>query len=463
MGFAVRSAAMTAAGVVVVGVASATPAAAASGGNSPAIVHVGQIDHEDIAHRPGSEPQTLVEPDVAVSPVNSRIAVAAAHDGRFATGGAIDISYAWTHDGGATWNHAPMQGLTRAAGGVWDRASDPVVAFGPDGDAYISVLVLNFGCAGGVAVARSTDGGATFGTPVMAHESRTCDYFDDKNWLTVDTQPGSPFLGRLYQFWTPFITINGHGAGSPQVVRWSDDHGATWSATSIVSGPHQSTQDSQPMIQPDGAITDAYVLYSRTGEAVVARTSHDGGISWTGDVLITPSAAPGVIGIRCCLPAAAADPVTGQMYAVWEANGPGKRDAVMLSTSTDGRHWSAPQRVTRDAGSATIQHVNSTVTAYGGRVFVSYGTRDLAVQNGRYLQQQVSSSYDGGATFGRPLSLGPASDLKYAAFARGTFPGDYIGSSSTDGAVYLVWCVSKAPSNPKARYDQTMYGATLRP
>lgn len=462
MRLTVRTTAVSATALLALAGISSRPATAAAAAAAPAptIVHVGQIAHEDIPHRPGSEPQTLVEPDVAVSPVNSQIAVAAAHDGRFPTGGAVDISHAWTHDGGASWQHAPMQGLTKAAGGVWDRASDPSVAFGPDGAAYISVLVFNYTCATGVAVARSTDGGATFGTPVLAHYSASCNYSDDKNWLVIDNQPASPHLGRLYQFWTPFITINGHFAGFPQVVRWSDDQGATWSDTSIVSGPHQGTQNSQPMIHRDGAITDTYLLFSRTAAAIVARTSRDGGATWSSDSVVTPTTGGNVLGIRCCLPAGTIDPVTGQMYVVWEATT--LADSVLISTSTDGRLWSAPRHVSHGL-SSTTQDINSTVTAYGGRVFVSYGTRDLAVSNGRYVQQRVSSSYDGGATFGAPLALGPPSDLRYAAFARGLFPGDYIGASSTATTVVLVWCVSSEPANPAGKYDQTMYAAELKP
>jgi hypothetical protein len=106
-------------------------------------LHVGQIARQNVRSRNGCEPDTLVEPDVAVSPFNSRIQVAVAHDCRFANGGAVDIAYAWTHDGGARWHNAPVPGLTKAVGGVWDRASDPVVAFGPDGSVYVSALVFD--------------------------------------------------------------------------------------------------------------------------------------------------------------------------------------------------------------------------------------------------------------------------------------------------------------------------------
>jgi hypothetical protein len=147
---------------------------------------------------------------VAVSPFNAKIQVAVAHDCRFASGGAVAISYAWTSDGGAHWQHAPVPGLTKAVGGTYDRASDPVVAFGADGSVYISALVIDVNnCDSGVAVSRSTDGGATFGKPVYAQQSTSCGVSDDKNWLVTDTQPNSFCYGRIYQFWTEFLANGG--------------------------------------------------------------------------------------------------------------------------------------------------------------------------------------------------------------------------------------------------------------
>ncbi len=53
---------ITAAGMVV----AVSPAAAAD----PTVLHVSQIDQQDIAPLPGSVPDTLVEPDVDVSRTN---------------------------------------------------------------------------------------------------------------------------------------------------------------------------------------------------------------------------------------------------------------------------------------------------------------------------------------------------------------------------------------------------------
>jgi hypothetical protein len=451
------------------------------------LTHQGVVTRQDIPSRAGSETDTVVEPDVAVDPRNADIAVAAAHDSRYAGGGAVDISVAWTSDGGATWNHQAVPGITKAAGGPWDRASDPVVAFGPDGTVYLSVLAISTGCPTAVVVLHSTDGGATWSKPVNVHKSTSCAYSDDKNWLVVDTSRSSPHYGRLYQFWTPFIfDAQGNYVSAPQAVRWSDDKGQTWSDTTYVSATNVGTQNSQAMIQPDGTITDAYLNYgvggmgedpegnvghhgdvhaaaraaaapaAPVGDEWVARTSDDGGKTWSSEVEITHDAGEGPAGIRCCLPSATADPVTGKLYTAWDSATP---DQVKLSQSLDGRHWSAP--VTVASGKPGIDRVNIDVTAYRSEVFVSYGTRDTTVDNGRYVQQQLSVSH-GGAPFGAPISLGPPSDLNYAAVAGGKFPGDYTGSSATQGRVYVAWCVSSTPADPTAQYHQTLYMAVLR-
>jgi hypothetical protein len=266
-------------------------------------------------------------------------------------------------------------------------------------------------------------------------------------------------------------------------VRWSDNHGRTWSRTVNVSAADRYSQNSQPMIKPDGTIVDTYLDYgtaageegpeSRIGQdadrqatraaqappadTIVARTSHNGGATWSASATITTQAGEGPEGIRCCLPSASADPITGRMFTAWISPA---SDAVMLSQSFDGTHWSAASRVT-PAPSAGRDYINVDVAAYRGQVFVANSTRDTTVQDGRFVQQQLSVSSDG-RQFAAPIKLGPLSDLNYAAEAGGKFPGDYMGTAATHGRVYAVWCRSSAPSDPNAKYHQTVYGATLR-
>lgn len=457
---------------------------------TPAVLHVGQVTRQDVRPQPGSERDTVVEPDVAVSPLHPDVAVAVAHDGRFANGGAVDISYAWTRDGGARWHHAPVPRLTRAVGGTYDRASDPVVAYGPDGSAYLSALLIDArDCRSGVAVLRSTNGGRTWGAPVMAHSSRSCKYSDDKNWLVVDNSRTSPHRGRIYQFWTPFITARTF-SGSPQAVRWSDDLGRTWSHTSYVTAKNQGTQNSQPMILADGTIVDTYYNYGpgqapdtapglrpespratlgtpaaiNASGSIFAARSTDGGKSWSRPAEVTINGGGYAPGVRCCLFGADIDAQTQLMYVVFNGVGPGgNTDPVELSSSRDGIIWSSPVRVSR-GDIPGVQRVNVDVVARRGDVYVSYGTRTRAQDHGGVVQQQLSTSTDRGRYFGEPLSIGPRSVLRYAARAGGYFPGDYIGSAITTGRIYLVWAVSsKPPAWSRSPYHQIIEGATLRP
>ena len=472
-------------------VMGAVPALASVNG-PPSVLHVGQIASQDVPVLPGSEADTLVEPDVAVSPVNPDIAVAAAHNGRYPDGGAVGIDYTWTHDGGRTWHHQPLPGVTSTIGGpsTWERASDPIVAFAPGGSVYISTLAFNSGCDSAVLVSRSTDGGQTFAPPVVAHRSATCSVSDDKNVLVVDTGATSPHRGRVYQFWTPFLTdFFGNPDGSPQAVVWSDDGGRTWTNPVNVSAPHANSQDSQPMVQPDGTVVDAYIDFgpggsaegpevagvrgaarhaapttastSRVGAAaaypVVATViSKDGGSNWKPGGSVTRDLGGGPVGFRCCLISTTVDPISGRLFATWNSADPTK---VKLSSSRNGSTWSAPVVVNRPTFS--MLGVNSDVSAYAGTVSVSFGLTNADTTAGRFGRQFVATSRDGGVHFLVPTAVGPQIDYAYAAQARGIFPGDYIGSAMSTTRLYAVWVVSSAPPKPGATYHQVLFGATF--
>jgi hypothetical protein len=192
----------------------------------------------------------------------------------------------------------------------------------------------------------------------------------------------------------------------------------------------------------------------------VAQTSVDGGAHWTKAVVVARNIGGGPAGIRCCLPLMDGDHATGRMFQVWNANGPGVLDAVEISSSTDGgQHWSSPARVT-PGNAPGIQYINAAVATAAGRVFVSYGRRDLADPN--VIQQELTWSDNGGATFATPIVLGPPSNLRYAAVAGGKFPGDYSGLSATPARVADAWTLASKPPNPAAAFHQVLFAATLR-
>jgi hypothetical protein len=158
---------------------------------SPSVPGQTQQIGADTAPRPEprfAQPDTTIEPDIALDPNNPNDIVAVYQEGRFRNGAAVDIGFATSLDGGRTWVHGNMPHLTQAVGGEWERASDPAVAFGPDHAVYVNSLVVSFHAGvSGMAVQRSTDGGRTWSDPVTVQRDDTSQAFNDKNWIAVDT------------------------------------------------------------------------------------------------------------------------------------------------------------------------------------------------------------------------------------------------------------------------------------
>src|SRR5919107_4553302 len=472
VGRALRAALGTLALVLLVGPpAELAGSRAAAPGPGVTVVSASRIASQNLPALRGSEPDTVAEPDVAVSPRDPRVALAVVQDGRYPDGGSVGITYAWTRDAGRHWSQRALPGLTPASGGpaTWRRASDAVAAFDGQGRAYVSMLLVTKSGPSAVAVSRSVDGGRTFDRPVLVHRAG-CEHCDDKPWLVADTAVSSPYRGRLYLFWTRLVLdAAGRRIGARQLVAWSDDQGRRWSAPVGVTPRTLGTQGSQPLPGRDGTLVDVYLDLGsavddeeRTERAaaaarrrLVTRISRDGGRTWVRGGTITTRVGTGPTGLRCCLPSATKDAVTGRLYAAW-VSADARR--VLLSTSADGRSWSAARAVNRAGRVGRV--VNVDVSAYGDTVAVWYGFTTAAAP-ARLQRQRVSVSNDAGRSFRLAAVLGPRSDHRYAAKAPLTFPGDYVGSAMHGDTGYAVWCVSRRPASG-ARFHQVLYGATIR-
>src|SRR4029453_3673327 len=109
-----------------------TGAAEAASFARPRLVQ--QISQDTLLGPPGSQDDTQAEPHIAVDPNDPEIVVAVFQQGRFiAGGGSVGPGYATSQDGGRSWIAGDLPGLTVAVGGIFERASDPAVAIGPDG------------------------------------------------------------------------------------------------------------------------------------------------------------------------------------------------------------------------------------------------------------------------------------------------------------------------------------------
>jgi hypothetical protein len=171
------------------------------------------------------------ETSIAVNPTKPQNLVAGWIDGR----GESDqtCGYGVSFDGGLTWPIIDVvPGVQKDHGGTFDLGTDPSVAFDKDGNAYFTCLGFHLfppgtGSAGTILVSKSTDGGQTWGDPVVAMtgedggRGNSVDQFQDHQFLTAN-----PVNGTLYVTQTEFTAF-----GKPEILfTRSTDGGQSWSA-----------------------------------------------------------------------------------------------------------------------------------------------------------------------------------------------------------------------------------------
>ncbi|MBK6982850.1 MAG: exo-alpha-sialidase [Betaproteobacteria bacterium] len=393
-----------------------------------------------------------VEPSLAVDPANPDHLLAMWQQDRWSNGSARGLVSAVSFDGGATWASQGMAfsrcaGGTPANGGDFDRATDPWVAFGPDGTAWaMSLSTSGASFAGGSAnamlVSRSADGGRTWGNAV-ALIADTAPFFNDKNAITADPRDARfayAVWDRLYQL-----------GGGPATFARTVDGGASWEPARSIYDPGSDGQTigNLVVVLSDGALAnvatriDESTLPARTA-SIVALRSTDRGATWSAPVTVAAHLAVGAfdpdtgMAIRdgAILLSAAAG-LGGSLHVAWQDSrfSGGLRDAIAYARSADGGlTWSSPVRVNPDPAVAAF---TPTVHALAdGTIGVAYydlrdNTADRAtLPTGYWLARSTD-----GATWSETRLAAPF-DLATAPNANGYFLGDYMGLAGL-GADFL--------------------------
>ena len=133
--------------------------------------------------------RTEVEPDVFA--FGSTI-VSAFQVGRVFGGGASNIGWATSRDGGATWSHGYLPGITGNGGGPFGQASDAAVAYDAKHKVWL-IASLGLGTSSvDVLVNRSTNGGASLGQ--AGHRG---DRLQRQGLDRLRQPPGQPVLREL--------------------------------------------------------------------------------------------------------------------------------------------------------------------------------------------------------------------------------------------------------------------------
>jgi len=408
-----------------------------------------------------------VEPDVYSAGATT---VVAFQVGRLYDGGSMATGWA-TRIGGGAWSHGLLPALTRdqTPQGPFDRLSDTVVTYDARHHTWlISSLAVTDRhgrvAQGTVVVSRSGDG-VTWTGPytVSAALPGSPGGFYDKDWITCDNTPASPYYGHCYAQWDRSAR---HDVLQMSASR---DGGKTWSAPATPAGTPLGL-GGQPVVRPDGT-----VVVPALGErgVIIAYSSYDGGATWGAAVTVSFQRDHSVAGhLRTePLPSAAVDGA-GTVYVAWQdcrfEVGCAAND-IVLSRSADGAVWSSPVRVPIDPSGSGADHfipglgVDKSTSGTRARLALAYYDYPTALCLPATCQLYAGfiSSTDGGFTWSAPRRL--AGPMPLGALARtslGAMVGDYIATTFSGGDAIPVLAVAH-PSRVPGMLDEAIYAARI--
>ncbi len=458
------------------------------------------------------------EMTIAVDPRNPDHIVAGSNDYElFFVGNTviekIIAGYYTSFDGGSTWLNGRMPN------GGFSFTGDPAVAFNnKSGLIHYGVLAFNgFGTGVSIQVSTSSDGGLTYGKPVVVARGigfARISVFNDKPYITVDNNPNSPFYGRLYVTWTRFLSDQfGSFIESPIFFAFSDDGGKTFSQPKEISGSNltlcanplipantgkcNEDQFSSPIVAPDGTLYVAFENDEFQGapnfrnQYLIVR-SKNGGQTFEGpfqavfpiydgfnDYPINVDSRQTLSNSQFRVNSAgnlAADSTSGRLYISFSDN----RNGNNISTNTDifvvvsndgGATWGNPNPVLTGSASQNDQFFPWAAVNSTGALKVAFSDRSYDPQNIQY-GETLATSIDNGVTFTSVrVDTGLSSPNDSRWFTNGgqtqgnaTFIGDYnaldIGS---DGVAHPIWTdmrVSQFPNPPPGRGHNTQDAVT---
>lgn len=379
------------------------------------------------------------ETTIAISPANPSVAVAAGMYLRGRPKGLTKVVETfWSEDAGATWSYAAPLSMNTGSF-TYSHQGDPVVAFDRTGVAYLTTLVgyprVGAYDRSGILLWKSTDGGRTWSAPLPVVE-RTKNFFDDKEWIGVDTT-GGPNDGTIYISWLRALSNTGGGPVELMFTR-SRDGGHTWTPEKKIGvggGP-------QFAIGPNGEV---HITYAE-GLTMKSITSRDGGETFETPVAIEQLRGPGgkvphTEFLLYPFASSTADrsfgPHRGHLYTTWAGSanaypegGKALPGTIWFARSTDGgRSWSAPVAVSNRASGRDAMFPSLACDPMTGHVVIAWLDRSDDPEN-KVARIYATRSTDGGQTFSTPRAFTAPVGLSGA-----TFMGHYNGTAAERG----VW------------------------
>jgi hypothetical protein len=452
-------AAAIAAGVAIVASATGLASVSLQLISSDPYTNAKAVDGVAIYHRSEEEPDTFA----AGSTIVSAFQVA-----RVFNGGADNIGFATSNDGGTTWTHGFLPGMTTSstpANNAFERVSDASVAFDARHGVWLisSIPLTTTLVVPTIFISRSTDNGLSWGNPVTIPQPQDGHINLDKNWTVCDNTPTSPHYGNCYTEFDNFAKAD------LEQMSTSTDGGLTWGAP-LSAGNSAKGLGGQPVVQPDGTVI---VPFQTIHGAIGAFRSTNGGASWSNAVTIADINFHSVAGnLRTSpLPTAEIDGA-GRVYVAWEdcSFEPGcTANDIVFSSSNDGVNWSDLSRVPADPVGSGVDHFipglgvdkgTSGDRAHLGLTYYFYPNAACAVSTCQ-LDAAFISSANGGATWSSPVMLaGPMSLPWLALTSQGFMVGDYISTSFLGNGLALTTIAVAMAGAPTQGLTEDMFATS---
>jgi hypothetical protein len=298
-------------------------------------------------------------------------------------------------DGGATWS-TPVD--LSAAGGV---ANSPQISVDSSGTA-IAIWIRFDGINAFVQSRSSTDGGETWLTPVNNLSAAGGDAYSPQ--ISVDSS------GTVFAIWNRSV-----GGGSIPQSSSSVNGGVTWSTPVDLSAPGGLAYNPQISVDSSGTVFAIWVRSDSGNFLLQTSSSVNGGVTWSTPVDPSP-----VSGSKDS-PQISVDS-SGNVFAIWSRYDDSNWIVQSSSSGDGGVTWSTPVDLSEAGGNTSSPRISVDSSGTAIASWVRYDNVDSIVQS--------SSSGDGGVTWSTPVDLSAAGGSSF-------FPQVSVDSSGTAIAIWL--------------------------
>lgn len=388
--------------------------------------------------------QAQNEPSIVVNPDDSGHVIASSNDYRLRDlpDGDVRAGYYVSFDSGNTWSGDGIIDISTIPN--TNAAGDPAMAIHDMNNLYFAYIAFSrtIDDAGGVFVSKSNDGGLTWNNPVpVAWNSLSV--FHDKEYIAVDAS-GSQYDGNVYVTWTRFeasypiyfsrSTDGGASFSSPVQI---SDAGLTLCQGSVPA----VSPDGEIYVVWYNYNTSA-IRFVRSLDGGVTWGAH----TQVASVSELNCPLPGG-NFRCnSFPSLAVDPTNGDLHVAWGDYRNGDADIYYAHSTDGGASWSTAQRINDDpVGNDFHQFFPWMDVSDNGTLYVGWfdsRNDDNPYAAPFYYDEYVTMSTDGGSTFGTNVRISEVSANAELQFS-GTFIGDYSGLAATNNFVFPAWVDSR--------------------